>query len=59
MQEIFISWSKAKSMELAKATKQILETNDIRESIILHQQQNIDRYAASHICDYIVKNAGL
>lgn len=45
--------------EIVDATKQILENSDIRESIVLHQQQNIDRYAASHICDYIVKNAGL
>lgn len=45
--------------EIVEATKNILENDNIRISMVKHQQQNIDRFAASNICDYIVKNNGV
>lgn len=41
--------------EVIKATKQILQNEDVRNAMFLNQQKNIYRYAASHICDYIIQ----
>lgn len=42
--------------EIVSATKKLLNDNDAKEYMINCQRKNIDRYSASHICDYIIKH---
>lgn len=53
MNEIFISWSKSKSEELAKNTKYILETLMPNTNIFMSEE---DIHAGEHVQDKIIKH---